>query len=202
MRQEFTTLNRDTARQRLSLANGKTVLVFGGSRGASALNKTVEGALEDILDLAQLVHVCGEGDYEALSARRASLPPDKQARYHLFAYLHDLPAAVVAADVVISRSGASVLGEFTTAGVPSILVPYPYAGRHQMTNARYLADQDAAIVIENERLGTDLLPALRALLADDARRQKMRANAQRLARPGAAQALAQAVRSLPTATKV
>jgi len=197
VREEFTALERASARQRLSLADGKVVLVFGGSRGASALNEAVEAALEDILQMAELVHVCGEGDYGALSARRASLPADKQARYHLFAYLHDLPAAVVAADLVVSRAGASVLGEFTAAGVPSILVPYPYAGRHQMTNARYLADQGAAIVIENDRLGADLLPALRRLLADDARREAMRQNARRLARPDAARALAQILRSLP-----
>ncbi|MDH7490203.1 MAG: undecaprenyldiphospho-muramoylpentapeptide beta-N-acetylglucosaminyltransferase [Anaerolineae bacterium] len=196
VREEFAALNRDTARQRLALTDGKVVLVFGGSRGASALNKAVEAALEDILGMAELVHVCGEGDYEALSARRASLPADKQARYHLFAYLHDLPAAMVAADLVISRAGASVLGEFTAAGVPSILVPYPYAGQHQMTNARYLADHGAAIVIENERLGADLLPTVRELLADDTRREAMRESARRLARPNAAQALAQVLRSL------
>lgn len=197
IRDEFTALGRDSARHRLGLSDDKVVLIFGGSRGASALNAAVESALENLLGLAQLVHVCGEGDYAALSARRASLPADKQARYHLFAYLDDLPAAVVAADLVISRAGASVLGEFTAAGAPSILVPYPYAGRHQMTNARYLADHGAALVIDNDRLGVDLLPTVRGLLSDDARRHAMRENARRLARPGAAQALAQALRSLP-----
>lgn len=197
VRADFAALDRDSARQRLSLADDKVVLVFGGSRGASALNKAVEGALEDILDMAQLVHVCGEGDYEALRARRASLPADKQARYHLFTYLHDLPAAMLAADLVISRAGASVLGEFTAAGVPSILVPYPYAGRHQAVNARYLADHGAAIVMENDRLATDLLPAVRDLLADDARRDAMRESARRLARPDAARTLARVLRSLP-----
>jgi UDP-N-acetylglucosamine--N-acetylmuramyl-(pentapeptide) pyrophosphoryl-undecaprenol N-acetylglucosamine transferase len=197
VREEFLALDRAAARRALSLSDDKVVLVFGGSRGASALNKAVEGALEEILELAQLVHVCGEGDYPALSARRASLPADKQARYRLFAYLHDLPAAVVAADLVVSRAGASVLGEFPAAGVPSILVPYPYAGRHQMVNARYLADHGAAIVIENDRVGADLLPAVRSLLADDARREAMRENARRLARPDAAHALARALRALP-----
>lgn len=197
VRDEFVSLTPDTARQRLSLAAGKVVLVFGGSRGASALNKAVEGALEHILDMAQLVHVCGEGDYEALAAHRMALPVDKQARYHLFTYLHDLPAAVIAADLVVSRAGASVLGEFTAAGVPAILVPYPYAGRHQAVNARYLADHGAAIVIENDRLAEDLLPTLRDLLADDARREAMRQNARRLARPDAAQTLAQVLRLLP-----
>ncbi len=202
VRDEFVSLSRHAARQRLALTDDKVVLVFGGSRGAKAINAAVEGALEHILDMAQLVHVCGEADHAALSERRASLPADKQARYHLFAYLHDLPAAVVAADLVVSRAGASVLGEFTAAGVPAILAPYPYAGRHQATNARYLADHGAAIVIENERLGADLLPTLRDLLADDARREAMRQSARRLARPDAAQALARILRSLPTAAEV
>jgi len=66
-----------------------------------------------------------------------------------------------------------------------------------MVNARYLADHGAAIVIENDRVGADLLPAVRSLLADDARREAMRENARRLARPDAAHALARALRALP-----
>lgn len=197
VRKEFVTLSREEARRRMGLAGGKTLLVFGGSRGAAALNAAVSGSLDELLEIAELIHVCGDQDYAALSGRRAALPVDKQARYHLFEYLHDLPAAVQAADLVVSRAGASILGEFTVAGAPSILVPYPFAGQHQMNNARYLAERGAAVVVENENLEKMLFPTVRDLLGDEGRRSAMRQSALRLARPDAANRLADILRNLP-----
>jgi UDP-N-acetylglucosamine--N-acetylmuramyl-(pentapeptide) pyrophosphoryl-undecaprenol N-acetylglucosamine transferase len=202
VRAEFGTLGRDEARGRLGVGAGKALLVFGGSRGASALNTAVERSLEDLLEIAEVIHVCGKEDYAALSQRRSALPADKQARYHLFEYLHDLPAAVKAADLVISRAGASILGEFTLAGAPSILVPYPYAGQHQMNNARYLTEYGAAVIVENDAVDRLLFQTARDLLGDGLRRAAMRQSALKLARPDAAHRLAEILKNLPTAEAV
>ncbi len=122
-----------------------------------------------------------------------------RGRYHLFDYLHEeMPAALKAADLVISRAGASILGEFTTAGAAAILVPYPYAGQHQRQNADYLAERGAAIVVENDSLSGDaLLSIVSDLMQDESRLHALKENAARLARPDAARRLAALLRSLP-----
>jgi UDP-N-acetylglucosamine--N-acetylmuramyl-(pentapeptide) pyrophosphoryl-undecaprenol N-acetylglucosamine transferase len=202
VRQEFASLGREEARKRLGMTGDRTLLVFGGSRGASALNAAVECSLDELLGIADLIHVCGSQDHAKLSERRSALPADKQARYHLFEYLHDLPAAVKSADLVVSRAGASILGEFTVAGAPSILVPYPFAGQHQMNNARYLADRGAAVILDNEAVEKALLPTVRGLLGDESRRADMRHSALRLARPDAAHRLAEMLTNLPATEAV
>lgn len=192
VRVEFETLSREEARRRFSIGAERAVLVFGGSRGAHALNEAVAGCLEQLLEACTLVHVCGSDDFTALNAQRQALPEDKRARYLLFDYLHqEMPAAIKAADLVVCRAGASVLGELTVSGAPAILVPYPYAGEHQRDNANYLAAREAAIIIENDALGTELLPTVRRLLADDSELRRLRENARALGRPGAARSLAE-----------
>jgi UDP-N-acetylglucosamine--N-acetylmuramyl-(pentapeptide) pyrophosphoryl-undecaprenol N-acetylglucosamine transferase len=202
VRAEFATLSRDEARKQLDLSESKALLVFGGSRGASALNTAVERSLSELLEIAEVLHVCGNVDFARLSQRRSALSAEEQTRYRLFEYLHDLPAAVKAADLVVSRAGASVLGEFTTAGAPSILVPYPFAGQHQMNNARYLAERGAAVIVDNDDVGKSLFLIARELLGDEGRRATMRQSALRLARPDAAHRLAEILRNLPTAEAV
>lgn len=198
VRSEFATLSREEARKRFSTSADKVLLAFGGSRGASAINTAVGQALEGLLEIGEVIHVCGTQDFAALEARRQELPESRQARYHLFDYLHeDMPAALKAADLVISRAGASILGEFTAAGVGAILVPYPYAGQHQRQNAEYLAERGAAIVLDNDRLNGDtLLSLVSDLVQDESRLEALKARAAQLARPDAAPRLAAHLRSL------
>ncbi|MBI1880806.1 MAG: UDP-N-acetylglucosamine--N-acetylmuramyl-(pentapeptide) pyrophosphoryl-undecaprenol N-acetylglucosamine transferase, partial [Chloroflexi bacterium] len=124
------------ARRQLSLGDDLPVLmVFGGSRGARSINQAVTQELETYLQVCQVIHVTGVLDEAQVLARRAELSPALQTRYHLSAYLHEeMMTALLAADLVISRAGASVLGEFPAVGLPAILVPYPYAGAHQRLN--------------------------------------------------------------------
>lgn len=183
---------KPAARYRLGLQDGlPVVMVLGGSRGARSINRAVTAELETLLRISQVVHVTGTLDADWVQARRAELPPEWQARYHVSAYLHDeMATALLAADLVISRAGASVLGEFPAAGLPAILVPYPYAGAHQALNAAYLARHGAAVVINDADLRQKLKETVVDLLADREKLQTMRQAAHSLAQPEAAARLA------------
>lgn len=189
---------RHAARRALGLApEGLTLLVTGGSRGARSINLAMVAALDRVLRAWQVVHLTGALDYEAVRAARASLPEVLRARYHVHAYLHEeMPAALAAADLVLARAGASVLGELPARGLPAVLVPYPYAGRHQEVNAAYLVQRGAAVRVADERLVQELPDLLERLAMEPGRLQKMAERSRALARPQAAWAVAQCLREL------
>ncbi len=185
-----------------------TLLVWGGSKGARSINRAVLAALPELLEEMEIIHVSGETDWPEVEAARAALLAPRPSgsglrssplasRYHPYPYLHEeMGAAFTAADLVVSRAGASSLGEYPLFGLPAILVPYPYAWRYQRVNAAHLEQRGGAIVIENADLPEKLLPAIRALMQDGERRQQMRQAMRTQARPQAAQAIADVLRSL------
>ena len=183
--------NRAEARGRLGLtAEDRVVTVFGGSRGARSINNALLAALPEILPQACVLHVTGTGDYDRVRAQWQTLETCVQGRYRIYSYVENEMADLLwAADLVVARAGAATLGEFPVAGVPSILVPYPYAGGHQRLNATYAMDRGAALMIEDEELGERLLPTISALLADPDRLNRMAQAARELAKPGACRAI-------------
>ncbi len=191
-RSELARADRAEAIRRLGLdPNRKTLLVFGGSRGAHSLNRAVGSILEWLLARYQVIHISGSGDAAETRARREALAGEARSHYHLFEYLHeDMGMALAAADMVVSRSGAATLGEFPLFGLASILVPYPHAWRYQKVNADYLAARGAAIRLNDADLAEGLQPAIERLLGDDEARATMRQRAKSLARPDAAARLA------------
>ncbi len=198
LRDGFGAANRHTARQALNLPPDQpVVLIYGGSKGARSINRATLGQLERLLEAACVLHISGAADWEAVRARREALSAEMRARYRVFPYLHEEMAhALACADVVLCRAGASVLGELTAIGVPAILVPYPYAWRYQMVNARYLADRGAAEVLPDDQLQDGergLAARVIALLHDAERRRAMRTAALALARRDAAQTIAQLI---------
>jgi len=209
VRPELLALDRETARKRLGFAVGSVetagglpsqpvLLIFGGSRGAHRINQAAYDAADALAQLAQVVHVTGGEDAAWLQARRDSLAEELKNRYHVFPYLHDeMPAALASADLVVARAGAATLGEFPAAGLPAILVPYPYSGQHQMPNARYLADAGAAVIVpDGELTGARLTAEVGGLLRDPARLLEMRQKAKRLARPAAARRIGEELMQL------
>jgi UDP-N-acetylglucosamine--N-acetylmuramyl-(pentapeptide) pyrophosphoryl-undecaprenol N-acetylglucosamine transferase len=184
--------DRAQARQALELDPGeKTLLVFGGSRGARSINRALVDRLPDLLPACQIVHISGRLDAEWVAGAAGSLPEPLRGRYHPHAYVHDMAQALVSADLAVARAGAATMGEFPAVGLPAVLVPYPYSGQHQGPNAEYMARNGAARVISDAQLGENLVPTILNLLNDDETLASMRKSARAMARPGAAEAIAQ-----------
>lgn len=190
--------SKEEARQTFGLpAEEKVLLVTGGSQGSHALNEAIGEFLSDFLDSTIVIHVHGKSDKEWLTGLRQALPEGLQERYLLYEYLHDtMIDALLAADLVVARAGASVLGEFTTAGLPAILVPLPIAGVNQMDNARWVEAQGGAVILENDHARTGLLPLVQTLLSEEERLAKMKQAMQSAAHPNAAKAIATMLLSL------
>jgi UDP-N-acetylglucosamine--N-acetylmuramyl-(pentapeptide) pyrophosphoryl-undecaprenol N-acetylglucosamine transferase len=175
------------ARARFGIGEGETcVLVFGGSLGARSIN---EAAVEAFRAAPfRVLHAAGTRDYDALAARVDG------AGYDLRPYIHEFADALAACDLCVARSGGSVF-EIAAAGKPALLVPYPHASAdHQTSNARWMADAGAAVVVpDGELTAARLGREVAALLADPARLDAMAAASAALARPDAAQAVADEV---------
>ena len=176
------------AHKKLGLGDDLPVLlVFGGSKGARSINNAVRHNMPALLELAQVVHISGELDWPNVEAARENLSKTQAARYHAFPYLHEeMGAALAAADLAVSRAGASTLGEFPLFGLPTILVPYPHAWRYQKVNADYLVGRGAAIMIEDAQLSEKLIPTVNDLLKNPAKMKSMREAMHRLSHPQAA----------------
>lgn len=169
----------------------KTLLVFGGSRGAQSINRAIGAILEDLLRECQIVHVTGTLDWPNVEARRNELPPDLRVRYHIYPYMHEeLMAAFATADLVVSRAGAATLAEWPALGLPSVLVPYPYSGQHQQRNADFMVEHGAAVCVRDADMSSELEPILMNLLRDPDRLKRMGEQARALSQPEAADKLA------------
>jgi UDP-N-acetylglucosamine--N-acetylmuramyl-(pentapeptide) pyrophosphoryl-undecaprenol N-acetylglucosamine transferase len=162
----------------------KIVLVFGGSRGARSLNEALLPIVPDLTQQGvQILHITGELDWPTVQEKRAQLPDFQQRNYHAFAYLHDdMGLAMASADLVVSRAGASTLGEFPFFGLPAILVPYPFAWRYQKVNADWLVARGAAQRLDDAALPAELLPTLQNLLNNPTQLGEMKRAAAALAR--------------------
>lgn len=165
------------------------VLVVGGSQGARTLNVAAVEAFGDGAPL-RVIHVAGPGQVE--ETRRLLGPGAEGDGYRLVGWLDNLPEAIAAADLVVSRAGGSVF-ELAAAGRPAILVPYPHAtADHQAKNARWLAEAGAAVVLPDaECTGERLRALVGALLADRRRLDAMAEAARAAGRPGAADRVAE-----------
>ncbi len=197
IRPELIAASRDKAIPHFDLDPGRrTVLVTGGSRGARSINRAVFMALPELLKDYQVIHLSGQLDWTEAEQARTALPADLRAHYHAFPFLHEMGLALAAADVVVSRAGASALGEYPLFGLPALLVPYPFAWRYQKVNADYLVERGAAIRVNDEDLPARLVPQVRALLGDPERLARMRAAARAAAMPDAARRIAQGLVAL------
>ena len=197
LRPDLAIWDRQTAHKHLGVSGKLPVLlVFGGSKGAHSINMAVLNNLQLMLEKCEVIHLSGEGDWDLVQSSRKELPVELAARYHAMAYLHEMGAALAAADIVVSRAGASSLGEFPLFALPAILVPYPYVWRYQKVNADYLTRRGAAVMLEDHRLNDELLVTLKVLLDNPNKLKAMRAAMFELSHPRAAEKLASALLEL------
>ena len=168
-----------------------TLTVAGGSKGARSINNALMKILPKLLEQMQVIHLAGHLDWKQIDTNAQTLSPAQARRYQAFPYLHEMGAALAAADLIVSRAGASVLGEYPLFGLPAILIPYPYAWRYQQVNASYLAERGAAVILRDEDLETDLYDRIHSLIADPARLSSMSQAMASLSTPDAAQKIAE-----------
>ena len=188
-------INRSEARDALGIGAGeRLLLVFGGSQTVHRLNAAVAAALPQLVDRVILIHVTGDDGYAAALASREALPEARRGRYRPTPFLRDdILTALAAADLVVGRAGSSTLAEAAAFGLPLVVVPYPHAGGHQRANAEAFEAAGAARLIADEAFDGDALIAAAAILADPAAHARMSAAARSLARPAAADAIAELV---------
>jgi UDP-N-acetylglucosamine--N-acetylmuramyl-(pentapeptide) pyrophosphoryl-undecaprenol N-acetylglucosamine transferase len=192
VRRAVLTATRTSGRRAFGITPSATaVLVVGGSQGARTLNIAAVEAFGDDPPF-EVIHVAGPGQVDETRALLDAREPGP--RYRLLPYLDNLPEAIAAADLVVSRSGGSVF-ELAAVGRPSILVPYPHAtADHQTGNARWLAEAGAAMVLPDaDCTGERLRELVGALLSDRRRLQAMAEAARAAGRPEAADRVADVV---------
>jgi UDP-N-acetylglucosamine--N-acetylmuramyl-(pentapeptide) pyrophosphoryl-undecaprenol N-acetylglucosamine transferase len=162
------------------------VLVFGGSLGARTINEAAIAGLAGA-DF-RVLHACGSRDFAALRER---LGPDPPANYDLREYITPFGDAILAGDLCVARAGGSIF-EVAAHGRAAILVPYPHAsGDHQSSNARWMEQAGAAVVVPDAELdAARLAREVTALLGDPVRLEAMGRASAALARPDAAQRIA------------
>lgn len=185
VRAEFAAIGPPPGGDRLSL------LVLGGSRGAHSVNRAMSAAVPELARLAsppRIVHQTGGDDERDVRASYADYP---DGAWEVHAFLDDVPSRLAAADLVVSRAGATTLAELSVAGRGAILVPYPYAADdHQRHNAEALVEVGAAELVLDADLDGELLARkIGRLAAEPEAVKRMSRAARKLARPHATAAI-------------
>ncbi|MCY7313250.1 MAG: undecaprenyldiphospho-muramoylpentapeptide beta-N-acetylglucosaminyltransferase [Pseudoxanthomonas sp.] len=165
------------------------LLVLGGSQGARALNQAMPQALAALPGFQiDVLHQCGEKMREEAAAAYA----DAGVHARVESFIADMAEAYAWADLVVCRAGASTLAELCAVGIGSVLVPFPAAvDDHQTRNAEYLVERGAALLLKQDaQLGANLQQLLRELTCDEPRRLAMAQAARSLAKPDAAERIA------------
>ena len=197
VRRSVVCASRDAGRAAAGVSDDETLLlVFGGSLGARHVNEGVCALKDELLSREglRIVHSTGKGEYDTV-VEALSLTPDEAKRWQVKPYIDNMGEMLAAADLVLSRAGASSIAEIAALAVPSMLVPYPFAtADHQTTNSRYLVDAGAAVMVADDKIGTpEFSETLLGLIDDPTRREAMRDAARGLGQDQAAAVLADCV---------
>ena len=197
VRRSVVDASRAAGRAAFGISEDETMLlVFGGSLGARHLNEGLVSLKGELLarEGLRIVHSTGAELLDEVTEALA-LTDAEAAQWQVHPYINNMGEALAAADLVVSRAGASSIAEIAALAVPSILVPYPLAtADHQTTNARYLVDAGAALMVADDEIDTPRFrEGLLSLVDDASRREEMRQAAKGLAQDQAASALAEQV---------
>ncbi len=210
VRPDLLSVQQDESRRFFALRPDlPVVLITGGSQGARSINQaalTLHMRIHEENKPVQILHITGQTDYNdtirALDLAQIEINrPDSMVK--VLPYVHEMPKALAAASLAISRAGAIGLAELSLCGVPSILIPYPHAAEnHQEINARCLESKGAAIVARDAELSGDwLFETVSRLLDDPGLLQAMGTATAQAAHPAATMAIADLVLELAGRTK-
>lgn len=190
---DFLKVSRKTAEQNLGIEpNHLNLLVFGGSQSARRVNQTLLNITANLFEQfsnLQIILMTGNKDFNIIqnSVKELNLPEEYRKRLILTPYFYNISDAYCVADLILARAGAISLAEITYFGIPTLLVPYPYAtNNHQEFNARVLEKGHAAEVILEKDLTSEVLRVqLSNLLKNDEKRNQMATASKLLAKPEA-----------------
>jgi UDP-N-acetylglucosamine--N-acetylmuramyl-(pentapeptide) pyrophosphoryl-undecaprenol N-acetylglucosamine transferase len=192
----LTSQTQITTRQSLGIdTDAKVITIIGGSLGADGLNSAVKSALPRLMsdERISVLWVTGKKQFEELKNEVQNYNA-KGERVRLFAFVSELFGLMDAADVVVSRAGATSIAELAAAKKPTIVIPSPYlAGNHQAKNSEVLANQGAALFLEEKTVFADdtlLAHSILKVLDDAALATQLSTNISRLAVPGASAKIA------------
>lgn len=173
--------NRNKASQLLSLEEKlPTILVIGGGTGAIKLNQLIQGALPELLQFCQLIHITGKNKkIQALALK------DYSSRYHQFDFiLNEMPDILAVADLVVTRGGMGFLTELAALGKPTVIIPIPDS--HQEVNANFFCQHQAAICLSQKEISSQtLIDDLKELIFDQASLDYLAKNIHKLYQPAA-----------------
>lgn len=171
-------------------SNKPVILILGGSQGSQRINDEILEVLPQLLEKFEIIHQCGEKNYEELKKESKVMIDEKlELFYHLYAFLleEELSQAYAVADLIVSRAGSGSIFEIAASGKPSILVPLPEAAQnHQLKNAYAYQESGAAIVIEENNFTSHFfLEKLRFLFENPQILKGMSEKAKEFSRPEA-----------------
>lgn len=187
VRQSIIDTTREEARKKLGLDNRPMILSLGGSLGARAINEAIAEVLGWHANSGKYYHFHAIGKYGVSwmpdLIREKGVEFEKLDNLRISEYIYDMDLCMSAADLVINRAGASTISELQVKGMPSILIPSPnVAENHQFYNAKTLADNDAAILIEEKDLtGKALIDAIKSVIDNPEKLKQMGENAKKTA---------------------
>ena len=186
--------DKDDALKAFNFTTDKPVLlILGGSGGAKTINEAIQSHLDHLHNRSelQIIWQCGQRYIDELEA---TVNSEEYPSLRLSAYLDNMPEAYAAADLVISRAGASSCSELMITGKPSILVPSPnVAGDHQTMNAKSMADAGASVMLKDSDMKNTITELVDRLIHDQENLKRMNQAALRLAKPEAAKLIAKEI---------
>jgi len=199
VRKQLTKSDRSVSLEQFGFKKKRPVLlVLGGSGGALALNNAIKEHIEELHDSLgiQIIWQCGKKYYDGL---KQTVDVEEFSGLRLVPYIENMPAAYSAADLVLTRAGASTCSELMLLGQPAILVPSPnVAGDHQSKNAQSMVDAGAAVRLNEKKLVGKLPDTVKQIIFDHEKLNKMSKAMSGLAKPNAASTIAKEIFTLVT----
>lgn len=202
IRTQILQTSREEGLKGLELNEGFRVLIVGGSQGARSLNQAMVEVYRTLKERSGLnwLHVTGQAGYNEYleELQGAGIDLERYGNIKVMPYVYKIEEALSVADLVIGRAGASFLAEIMAKGLPSVLIPYPFAAEnHQEFNANALGDDGGAIVIKEQDLsGTRLIQLIDQLVKDQDKLQAMTKATLKLGKPEALELLLEQVLDL------